>query len=236
MTCTSVTPRATYVPDVNVEHKGFVNGSTALAYLAEHFSDAEQIVVAGESAGSVAAPVYGGLAADALPEARVTVLADSSGAYPHAPTRYTDVLAQWGAFQTMPDWDVNAGLTPEDWGPTSFSIQAGRHDPDVVMARFDHAFDETQAAFMDLAGLDPSNLVASIDANEATIEATGVVQHSYTAPGADHGVVGDERFFSMEVDGVALSDWVAALLTGDPMDDVHCDDCQASTERPRHGR
>jgi hypothetical protein len=45
-----------YTPDLTVEHKGFVNGTTALAYLAEHFPHADQVVVAGESARSVAAP------------------------------------------------------------------------------------------------------------------------------------------------------------------------------------
>jgi Pectinacetylesterase len=61
-------------PELTVEHNGDVNGTETLAYLAEHDPDAEQVVVVGKSAGSVAAPIYGGLAADLLPDAQVTVL------------------------------------------------------------------------------------------------------------------------------------------------------------------
>ena len=65
-----------------------------------------------------------------------------------------------------------------------------------------------------------------IDANEATIEAAGVVQHSYTAPGDDHGITDTDRFYEMEVNGVTLVDWVDALISGEPLDDVHCDQCE----------
>ena len=216
-----------YSPELTVEHNGFVNSSAALTYLVENYADAAEVVVVGESAGSVAAPVYGGLVADLLPDAKVTVLADSSGAYPDDPKLNIEVLGQWGTFETMPDWDVNEGLTARDWGVPRFWVQAGLHDPEIAMARFDYAYDEVQTFFMDLAGEDTSDLATSIDANEAAIESAGVVQHSYTAPGDDHGVVGDDAFYSLEVNGVALVDWVRALIAGEPPGDVHCDDCES---------
>ena len=216
-----------YTSELFVEHNGFVNGSAALGYLQEHYPGAEQVVVAGESAGSVAAPVYGGLVADQLPDAQVTVLADSSGAYPDDPDINTSIIASWGAFATMPDWEVNEGLTASDWGIPRFWIQAGLHDPDLVLARFDFAYDEVQTLFMEFVGADTSDVPAAIDANEAAIEAAGVVQHSYTAPGDEHTIIADGPFFEMEVDGVRLVDWVAALVAGDPLGDVHCDDCRA---------
>ena len=197
-----------YSPELTVEHNGFVNSTTALTYLVENYADAAQVVVVGESAGAVAAPVYGGLVADLLPDAQVAVLADSSGAYPNDPNLNIEVLGQWGTFETMPDWDVNEGLTARDWGIPRFWVQAGLHDPEIAMARFDFAYDEVQTFFMDLAGLDTSDLATSIDANESAIESAGVVQHSYTAPGDDHGVVGDDAFYTLEVNGVALVDWV----------------------------
>jgi Pectinacetylesterase len=216
-----------YSPELTVEHNGYVNGTTALAYLAEHYPGAEQVVVVGISAGSVAAPVYGGLVADAFPDAQVTVLANASGAYPNDPDVNTEVLGQWGAFETMPDWEVNEGLTASDWGPPQFWIQAGLHDPDIVLARVDYAYDENQTFWMEQIGADASNLVASMDANEAAIEGAGVIQHSFTAPGNDHGILDDGPFYTMEVNGVRLVDWVESLIRGEPLDDVHCDDCHA---------
>ena len=73
--------------------------------------------------------------------------------------------------------------------------------------------------------MDPLDQLAVIDANEAAIEDAGVVQHSYIAPGNDHGIYEYEKFYTIEVNGVALVDWVEALLAGEPLGDVHCDDC-----------
>ena len=43
-----------------------------------------------------------------------------------------------------------------------------------------------------------------IDANETAIEAAGVVLHSYTAPGDEHGLEWDQ-FYTLEVGGVGWS-------------------------------
>lgn len=165
-----------YSPELTVDY-GFVNGITALDYLKRNFPDADRIVVAGESAGSVAATVCAGLISDALPDAQISVFADSSGAYPNDPDLNTEILAQWRTFGTGPDWEVNDELTPQDWGTRRFGIQASLHDPDIVMARFDHAYEEEQTANMGLAGADTSDVRTSIDANEAAIEDAVVVQH-----------------------------------------------------------
>jgi hypothetical protein len=34
-------------------------------------------------------------------------------------------------------------------------------------------------------------------------------------------------FYELKVNGVRLVDWVAALMAGEPLDDVHCEDCDA---------
>jgi Pectinacetylesterase len=215
-----------YSPELTVEHNGFVNGTAALSYLAKHYPDAAQIVVAGRTSGSVAAPVYGGLVADLVPDAQVTVFGAQSGAFPDDPDFNAEVFGElWGAYRNMPDWEVNEGLTARDWGIPRFWIQAGLHDPDIVMARFDYAFDPNAARAVESIGVDASNLVALIDANEAAIERAGVVLHSYTAPGEEHGIFEYERFYELEVNGVKLVDWVEALFAGEPLDDVHCDRC-----------
>jgi hypothetical protein len=216
-----------YSPELTVEHNGFVNGTAALSYLAEHYPDVAQVVVVGKTNGSVAAPVYGGLVADLLPDAQVTVFGGQSGHIPDDPDLNAEILGElWGAYDNMPDWEVNEGLTARDWGPTQFWIQAGLHDPDIVLARFDYAYDQEAAQSAESLGLDPSELLAVIDANEAAIEDAGVVLHSYTAPGDDHGIFEWDEFYEVEVNGVTLVDWVDTLLSGQPLDDVHCDECE----------
>ncbi len=218
-----------YSQELTVEHNGFVNGTAALKYLAEHYPDAAQVVVLGKTAGSVAAPIYGGLVADLLPDAQITVFGAQSGAFPDVPDLNAEIIGElWGAYDTMPDWEVNEGLTARDWGTRRFWIQAGLHDPDIVMARFDYAFDPHAVEaleYLSISGIDPSNPLAVIDANEAAIEAAGVVLHSYTAPGQGHGILEYETFYDIEVNGVRLVDWVEVLIAGKPLDDVHCDEC-----------
>ena len=131
-------------------------------------------------------------------------------------------------FDNMPDWAVNDGLTAHEWDPRRFWIQAGLHDPDIVLARFDFAYDTAAVEDAAAMGQDPSTLLATIDANEAAIEAAGVDLHSFTAPGGDHGIFEWPKFYEIEVNGVRLVDWVKALVTGQSPDDVHCDDCHTS--------
>ena len=151
-----------YSPELTVQHKGWINGTAALTYLAEQFPDAAHVVVVGESAGAIAAPVYGGIVSDLLPGAQITVLADSSGAYPESPELNTRSNEVWGTFETMPAWEVNAGLTAEDWGYQRFWVQAGLHDAAIVMSRFDYAYDAVQTQVMRAAGLDTSDLGATM--------------------------------------------------------------------------
>jgi hypothetical protein len=77
-----------------------------------------------------------------------------------------------------------------------------------------------------LIGLDPSKLLAAIDANEAAIEEGGVVQRSYTAPGHGHGILEWPRFYEMKVNGEKLVDVGDQADRGRPVDDVHGQTCR----------
>ena len=59
-----------YTPGLTVHEKGYVNG-TALDRVPETFPGATDVAVIGESAGSIAAPLYGGLVSDRACNARV---------------------------------------------------------------------------------------------------------------------------------------------------------------------
>lgn len=211
---------------LTVQHRGYVNGTAALDYLAEHYPDAAQVVVVGKTAGSIAAPLYGGLVADRLPHAKVTVFGAQSGAWPDNPDFNAKVLGKaWGAYNAMPGWAVD-GLTVREWGIPRFWVQAARHAPNLVLSRFDYAFDPAAAveATKWMPG-HPPNLLAIIDANEAAIEHAGVTLHSYTAPGKNHGLFEFDTFYDLKVNGVLLVDWLKQLITGRPLDDVRCDRC-----------
>lgn len=213
--------------DITVEHNGFNNASKGLDHVVENFPDAVEVVVAGSSAGSIPSPMVGALVADELPDASVTVMADASGAYPSSPAINAGIGSLWGAFSIVPDWEVNEGLTPEEWGIPQLFVQAGLHRPDVRFARYDNAFDDVQQDFSSLAGFADRPLVDVIDDTAADIEAAGVPVSSYVAPGTDHTILLSDAFYDLEVEGVSFLDWFTRYVGGEDVDDVHCVDCGA---------
>src|SRR4029450_10176352 len=87
-----------YSPELTVEHKGFVNGTAALDYLAENYPDASQVVVVGKTVGSIAAPVDRGLASVPLPPPRRPPCSGASRATPPPiPTSTPDSSVSCGA-------------------------------------------------------------------------------------------------------------------------------------------
>jgi hypothetical protein len=220
-----------YGPDLTIQHKGSANGNAGLDHLASTFPGATEVVVIGESAGSIAAPLYGALVADRFPDARVTVLSDGSGSYPDAPELTGLIADKWNTGSVMPDWPELAGLTAEQWSsfPGLF-VRAGQHDPDIVFARHDFAYDHNQSLWYPYIGIERGDLLARIDANEAQIEAAGVNVISYVAPGDEHTILTEREFYTEAVNGESLRDWVARLIAGEPVPDVHCTDCATATD------
>jgi hypothetical protein len=212
----------TYAPGLTVHHKGYVDGRAAVDYAASKFPHASQVVVAGVSAGSLTAPLYGGLASDRFPDADITVLADSSGAW-----RSIDAIAKaWGTAHAIPDWPENAGLSIADWNsPQRLYIQVARHAPRITFARHDYAYDHVQVTYDALLGTPSADLLADIEANDAVIKAGGVDLHSFTGPGDDHGALQYDRFYTDEVGGQTLVDWVTRLVDHEPIADVRCTSC-----------
>ena len=214
-----------YGPDVTVQHKGLVNGTAALDHLVARFPEATEVVVMGESAGSVAAPLFAGYVSDRLPDARVTVVANGSGSYPDQPELNGMLANAWGPDAVIPPWPETTGVTAEQWSIPGLFVLAARHDPEIVFARVDYAYDERQAVWYPLLDIAVGDLLERHAANEAAIEAAGVNLHSYIAPGDDHAVLSDGLFYTEEVSGRPLVDWVAGVVAGDPVDDVRCTDC-----------
>jgi Pectinacetylesterase len=215
----------TYTAGLTVHHKGYANGTAALAKLVATFPNATDVVVAGESAGSVAAPLYGGLVADRLPAAKVTVLADGSGTYPDTP-RFNEILAAWGIGHVVPSWARHARGVDGRLSIPGLFIASGRQFPQIVFARHDYAYDAEQARWYPLAGIPRGDLLSRLDRNEAQIERAGVQVLSYVAPGQEHTVLTDEPFYREQVNGRRFVDWVTRLIGGKPVDDVRCRKCR----------
>ena len=213
-----------YAPGLTVHHKGYVNGAAALDHLAATFPGATEVVVVGESAGSIASPLYGGLVSDRLPDARITVLADGSGSYPDV-ARANEILAAWGTGDAISDWpttrpdrravELSGAVHPEWTTPTRHRLR-----PPRLRLRRESA-DLVPARRHPRAG----SPVADRRATRPRSRRAGVNLHSYIAPGDAHTVLSDGTFYTETVNGVKLVDWVTMLIESGQVDDVHCTDC-----------
>ncbi|MGY1742814.1 MULTISPECIES: pectin acetylesterase-family hydrolase [unclassified Blastococcus] len=210
-----------YGNGVVVQHVGRTNAGTALETLAQEFPDAEQVVVVGQSAGSAGAPLYGGLAHDLLPDADITVLADASAAYPGDEGITTLIGGLWGIFDELPAWPETAGDPPTAWSLPGLFVQTSDHVPGVALATVNTADDEVQRAFADLIGFADTPLVELIDANNAQIEAAGVDLDWWVGPGTEHVSTATDDLYEVEVDGTRLIDWIAGVVEGEDVGDVH---------------
>ena len=214
-----------YSDTLTVEHKGFPNATKGLDTVLSDYPDVEQLVVTGASAGSIPTPAFAGLASDELPNTEIITFGDSSAAYPDAGPINALIGDLWGTTNNIPDWPVNEGITAEEWSLPGLYVQAGKHAPDITFARFDYAYDEVQSNFAALAGIPADDLLAFIEQTESDIEAEGVPIASYIAPGTEHTIIGGDGFYEMEVEGVRLVDFLAALVAGEVPDDVSCVEC-----------
>ena len=142
---------------------------------------------------------------DLFSDASITVVADASGAYPSDPGINAYIGKPVGDGQRDPRLARQRGR--HRWPSTgcqSCSSRAGTHAPRARFARYDNAFDSTQEFFAELAGFDASSIDQLMHQNEALIEAAGVNQASYMAPGADHTILGRDLLYTQEVEGRAV--------------------------------
>jgi hypothetical protein len=215
-----------YGDGIVVEHRGYANASRALEHLVATYPDTEQLVVTGESAGSIPTPLFAALAADQLPAAEIVTFGDSSAGYPDVDPINAFVGQAWGFPNGVPDWPELADITVEQWSFPEQYVYAGQHAPNVRFGRFDFAFDAVQATYGALAGVPAEELVTLIDATEDQIEAAGVAVASYVAPGDSHTIAHTSELYELEVGGVRLIDWLTALINEPaPPPDVHCEVC-----------
>lgn len=211
-----------YGNGVVVQHKGFVNASTAMATLVERFPSATDIVVAGSSAGAFTTPLFAGMVADELKDATVSVIADSGGAIPDA---ISVVTSNWGTIDSLPDWPEFADATPAMVTPAYSFIKAAEHNPTIRFLRHDFAYDNVLSSFARMAGISPDGLVDVMRTGEANIEATGVPVAAWVSPGDAHTILGRADFYTEEVNGVRFLDWLLAFLDGESLADNYCVDC-----------
>ena len=206
-----------------VNHSGHKNSQAAYNFLTSHYTDASKIFVTGSSAGSFPAPFYGILASNSYPDAEITVFNDGSGGV------YTngtyDVVSNWNLNETMGDF-LDEYRDFNFFDSADMVIQAWNHDNSIRFGRYDNTEDDTMKYFNALLGNDIRITYSSqVFASEQKIEEAGIDVSGFIAPGPDHTILGSDRFYTLEVEGVLFLDWFTAFVNGENIEDIHCTNC-----------
>ncbi len=203
-----------------------------------------ELSIIGASAGGYGTNIAFAYVADLYPRARLTLISDAAiGVQTEGFVReaFFDPDApgteSWGVSANLPTWIpgfdatllANAVATPNGLLPAAFaSLSAYR--PDARFASLTSHLDAVQIAFFALMRGDPFNdpaVAAAWYAGMAQITAATAALPNYRFnidAGTYHTAVAtDERVYSVGANGVALVDWIGAMLAPDGVGWVNLD-------------
>lgn len=216
-------------PAITINHKGGVNARAVLDWVYEHLTAPDKIMVTGCSAGSYGSIMWSPHIMQQYPEARVYQFGDA-GAGVITDDFFRNSFPAWNAQASFPDWlpdldPAQVDLLALELADLYEGIGAGY--PEQVLSQFNTRLDENQAFYYEAMGGQggaegwSAKMLASID----RIEQSTPNFHAFIPEGTRHCVIPLDDFYTEEVNGVLLTDWLSAMVNDEPLDSHLCDGC-----------
>lgn len=217
--------------DLTIYHRGFVNAAAALDWAYRNINNPESIFVTGCSAGSVGSRVHVPYVIEQYPAAHVTQLGDSLAFVFGRPVNIGTETA-YESYNTFPDWiPALEALKASPLLMADYDIAIANYYSDYTFAQYNTEGDNVQVRFYQAAGGgDAANFAADLATHLTNIHQASPNFRSYTPSSDLHCILPRPQFYSTEVAGVKLTDWVQALADGEPVSSVKCETCQNGTE------
>lgn len=205
-----------------VHHRGALNAAAAVNWAYANVAAPSQLAVAGCSAGGYGATLWAAQLMARYPGASAVHLADSAAGV--APIGFLQTLLNaWNVGSAWPSFIPSLALDRIDPARVAVTdVYAGiaGHFPLAAFSQFNTLMDTTQVFFYGLsrgALGTPDEWSARMQEQVGAIRGANPNFFAYTAPGTQHCVINQPQFYSTQVGGVRLSDWVRRLLaTGRP--------------------
>ncbi|MEQ9518186.1 MAG: pectin acetylesterase-family hydrolase [Parvibaculum sp.] len=212
--------------EVTIRHRGHVNSHAALDWMRTAFQAPKTVLVAGSSAGAIAAPIYAGVISKIYPDARLHELSDGAGGY--SSPKLPGILTQWGVTDILPDWAKPDDMPMTSWN--AFTLRAAETFPAISFAQYDAAHDRVQAQFQAALEAD-ANIDANLRVNRAVLAEKIEGFAGYTAGGAEHTILRAPYLYTYSVDGLSFVDWLTKLVKGETLPPVDCHEAEAGCAR-----
>jgi len=197
---------------VVIHHQGAANTGAALNWVFQNVSHPDVVFVLGLSAGGIASPYYAALIAEHYPKARVVQLGESAGGY-RTPA-VAVISSVWGVSDLLRQKSAYRHVDSTRMTWEYLYTHASRAASRVHFAQVNSVEDATQVRFLALAGVRDVPLRNLLASDLADIRKVDPRFRSFTAPGAKHILLGTPEFYTLQVDGITLRDWVAAHVAG----------------------
>lgn len=215
-----------YDRTLHVEHRGYANATAAMDWLNTHTAP-RTLMVAGASAGSIAAPFYAELMARRYPEADIAVVSDASGAY--SGIDLDPLFETWGAKHVARGLGYEAEVL-DDLSAERLITNAAARQERLRFLRYDAAFDESQQFFMTLLGSTADTADAIRRGNAALAEAVPRFS-AFLDAGEHHMILEFDRFYEPRTRGRRFHELLADFAGGAVPESVTCAPCGDETGR-----
>jgi hypothetical protein len=208
-----------------INHKGAVNARAVLDWIYRNLREPEKVLVTGYSAGGNGAGTWAPHIRHHYASSKIYLFGDS-GAYVTADGFMDAVFEVWKPESSFPTFLPN--YDPADrQNPAKAYVEMGNAYPDMFMSTVNFAYDNSIAGFF--ASLDDGGAVEWSTRNRALhveIDAKSPNYSFFIAPGSEHCTILYPSFYSIEVKGVRLLDWVKNAVNDVKIETVDCDpDC-----------
>ena len=209
--------------ELQVNHRGFVNASSALDWVYGNFEQPESIFLAGCSAGSVGSAMHAAYVIEQYPNAALNQLGDSLAFVFDQPVNL-QTGANWQ--DNFPEWvEGMPELMNRSFEMSEFYSLVAGHYPGVGFGQLNSLHDNVQVTtYVDFGGQE-QNWVPDLDASLSAIHTNAPNFRSLTFGGSEHCMLNRPIFYTYAVEGIRLRDWVAEYSAGLDVPSARCSEC-----------
>ncbi len=212
-----------------INFKGAVNAKAALDWTYANFEKPSEIFLSGSSAGA-----YGSIyhAANIMNHYKDTKVVQFGDAGLGVTTKDFDGFSVWGTLKNRPEFVP--GLAQAEGSKFTNNLmysETAKAFPNNMFSQYTTWTDNVQIGFFLLMGGGKDgqeaggNWVVGMRSRLTGLQGSLPNFRGYTAWGGTHTILGTPDFYTYEVNGVRIRDWVADLVAGKPVRNVSCSDC-----------
>ncbi len=214
--------------EVTINHKGAVNTRTVLDWVYENVTMPDKVLTTGCSAGGYGSSMWAAHLMNHYDDAHHVQFSDSAAGV-ITQTFFMDSFPSWNATEAFPTFIEGFDADEIDELSDGY-IAFANHFPDATFSQYNTIFDENQTFYYTAMGGEGEEVEWSRQMRASIAEiSTGAPTNFrfYMAPGERHCIIVFPEFYTVESNGVKLTDWLGDLLEGgDRPDSVMCTDCE----------